>query len=325
MSISRREFLEATAIGSLAAGPLTAASEGKNGMPTRVLGKTGARVSILAMGGGSRFLMYQQEDQAVEAVHKALDSGITYIDTADDYSNHLSERRIGMALKGRRSGVFLATKLSNRNGAESFRVVEESLKALDTDHVDLLHIHALLKADDLAVIEAKGGVLEQLLKMRDQKMTRFIGVTSHFDPTVLKTALERHDFDCTQMALNGALVGMDSGKGGMVPNKAIQTSFETVALPVANRKKMGVLAMKVFAQEALLAGAPTEKLLTYTLSLPITAAVVGMPKLEHIADNARVAKAFKPMAKEEMERMSGGLSRQYKASLDRFFSTHVDA
>jgi len=325
MSISRREFLEATAIGSLAAGPLTAAEDGKTGLPTRVLGKAGAQVSILAMGGGSRFLMYQQHDQAVEAVHKALDSGITYIDTADDYSNHLSERRIGMALKGRRSGVFLATKLSNRNGAESFRVVEESLKALDTDHVDLLHIHALLKADDLAVIEAKGGVLEQLLKMRDQKMTRFIGITSHFDPTVLKMALERHDFDCTQMALNGALVGMDSGKGGMVPNKAIQTSFETVALPVANRKKMGVLAMKVFAQEALLAGAPTEKLLTYTLSLPITAAVVGMPKLEHIADNARVAKAFKPMAKEEMERMSGGLSRQYKASLDRFFSTHVDA
>ena len=286
MSISRREFLEATAIGSLATGPLAAADGGKSGMPTRVLGKTGARVSILAMGGGSRFLMYAQDDQAVEAVHKALDSGITYIDTADDYSNHLSERRIGMALKGRRNGVFLATKLSNRKGAESFRVVEESLKSLDTDHVDLLHIHALLTEDDLKAIEAKGGVLEQLLKMRDQKMTRFIGITSHFDPTVLKMALERHDFDCTQMALNGALVGMDSGPRGMIPNKALKTSFETVALPVANRKKMGVLAMKVFAQEALLGGAPTEKLLTYTLSLPITAAVVGMPKLEHIADNA---------------------------------------
>jgi len=288
-----------------------------------VLGKTGARVSILAMGGGSRFLMYRQDDQAVEAVHKALDLGITYIDTADDYSNHLSERRIGMGLKGRRNGVFLATKLTNRDGAQSLRIVEESLKALDTDHVDLLHIHALLGEDDLAAIEAKGGVLEQILKMRDQKMTRFIGITCHFDPSVLKMALERHDFDCTQMALNGALVGMEANR--MVPNKGLKTSFETVALPVANRKQMGVIGMKVFAQEALLGGAPPEKLLTYTLSLPVTAAVVGMPKLEHIEDNVRVAKAFKPMPKDEMQRMSGGLSRQYKASLDRFFSTHVDA
>ena len=81
--------------------------------------------------------------------------------------------------------------------------MEKSLKAFQTDRLDLLHIHALLGDDDLAKIEAKGGVLDQVLKMRDQKMTRFIGITSHYDPTTLKTALERHDFDCTQMALNG--------------------------------------------------------------------------------------------------------------------------
>src|SRR5258708_1584943 len=206
MSISRSEFLEATAIGSVTVGPLTAAENGETGMPTRVLGKTGARVSILAMGGGSRFLMYPDDDKAVAAVKKVLDLGITYIDTADDYSNHLSERRIGMALKGRRNGVFLATKLSNRDGAESFRIVEESLKSLQVDQIDLIHIHSLQTPEDLARIEAKGGVLEQLRKMRDQKMTRFIGITSHYDPTVLKTALERHDFDYTQMALNGAMV-----------------------------------------------------------------------------------------------------------------------
>src|SRR5258708_37900362 len=165
MSISRREFLEATAIGGVTAGPLAAAKTGKTGLPARVLGKTGARVSILAMGGGSRFLMYRQDDQAVEAVQKALDLGITYIDTADDYSNHLSERRIGMALKGRRNGIFLATKLSNRDGAESFRIVEESLKSLQVDRLDLVHIHSLQTPEDLARIEAKGGVLEQLMKM----------------------------------------------------------------------------------------------------------------------------------------------------------------
>ena len=323
MSISRREFLETTAAGGLAAGALTAAAPGHTGIPTRVLGKTGARVSILAMGGGSRFLKYPDDDQAVAAVKKVLDLGITYIDTADDYSNHLSERRIGMALKGRRNGIFLATKLSNRDGAESFRIVEESLKSLQVDHVDLLHIHSLQTPEDLAKIEAKGGVLEQLMKMRDQKMTRFIGITCHFDPTVLKTALERHDFDCTQMALNGALVGMEGNR--MVVNRAMPVSFQMVALQVANRKKMGVIAMKVFAQEALLAGATPEKLLYYSMSLPVTTAVVGMPKLEHIDENVRLAKAFKPLPKHEMESLSGSLSRKYKASLDRFYRTHVDA
>ena len=131
-------------------------------------------------------------------------------------------------------------------------LVEGESEGLQTDQLDLLHIHSLTEEDDLAQIEAKGGVLDQILKMRDQKMTRFIGITSHTDPAVLKTALERHDFDCTQMALNAGLVGMKNGKGGMVTNDAIKTSFETIALPVANRKKMGVIAMKVFAQDALI-------------------------------------------------------------------------
>ena len=320
MSISRRKFLEASAAGSLAAGRLTA--DDKGAIPTRVLGKTGARVSILAMGGGSRFLQYPDDEKAIESVHKLLDAGVTYIDTADDYSNHLSERRIGMALKGRRSGVFVATKLSDRDGARSFGIVEESLKALQMDHVDLLHIHSLQSPEDLQRIEAKGGVLEQVMKMREQKMTRFIGITSHYDPSVLKTALERHDFDCTQMALNGALVGMTNG---MTPNRAMPDSFQTLALPVAIRKGMGVIAMKVFAQAALLAGAPPEKLLYYSMSLPVTTAVVGMPKLEHVDQNIRLAKAFQPMPKSDMDEFSRTLSHQYKASLDRFFRDHVDA
>jgi len=117
-------------------------------------------------------------------------------------------------------------------------------------------------------------------------------------------------------------VGMQSTR--MVPNPDIKSSFETVALPVANRKNMGVIAMKVFAQEALVGAAAPEKLLSYSLSLPVTAAVVGMPKLEHIDANVSIARSFRPLSKEEMQRMSGGLSKQYKASIDRFFSTHVD-
>jgi len=325
MSISRRKFLETTAAGALAAGSLSAAAKGGSEMPTRALGKTGVHVSILAFGCGSRYLKYDDE-QAVQAVHKAMDMGITYFDSADDYGkDHRSETLVGKAIKGRRDGLFLATKLSNRNPEKSFSIVEASLKAFDIERLDLLHIHALLGDDDLAKLEEKGGVIDQVLKMRDQKLTRFIGITSHMDPTTLKSALERHDFDCTQMALNGALVGMKNGKGGMVPNEEIKTSFETLALPVANRKKMGVIAMKVMAQDALIGPADPGKLMSYSLSLPVSAVVIGMPKLEHIEENARMAKAFQPMPVPERKKMSGELSTKYKAQLDQFFSDHVDA
>ena len=189
----------------------------------------------------------------------------------------------------------------------------------------LIHIHSLTTEDDLTQIEAKGGVLEQLLKLRDEKLMRFIGITSHTDPVVLRTALERHNFDCTQMALNGARTGMKSGAGGMVPNPEMTTSFESTALPVATRKNMGVIAMKVFAQDALLPHAPADKLLHYSLSLPVATAVVGMPKLEHISANVQTAKSFQPLSRHEREQISSGLVATKKAELDRFFQTHRDS
>lgn len=324
MSISRREFLETAAVASLAAGPLGAGSA--TPLPTRTLGKTGARVSILAFGSGSRFLSYQDDDEAIGVLRKALDAGITYIDTADDYGkDHLSERRIGQAIKGRRDGIFLATKLSNRDGRASQRIVEESLKALQVDHVDLLHIHSLTSPEDLARIEEKGGVLDQVRKMRDQKMTRFIGITCHADPVALKSALERHDFDCTQMALNAGMVAMMNGSTGMVPNPQMKPCFETLALPVAVSKRMGILGMKVFAQDALVGQAQPEKLLYYTLSLPVAAAVVGMPKPALVDENIRLARAFKPLPASEMKSMASALSQKNKQALERLFRQHVDA
>jgi uncharacterized protein len=318
MGVSRRTFL-----GTMAAAGVAAAGPA---MPTRVLGKTGAKVSILAFGGGSRYMQYKEEDEALAALNHALDLGITYIDTADDYGrNHLSEQRIGKVLKGRREGIFLATKVSPRDPDAASRSFEASLKALGMDRVDLLHIHSVTSMDDLAKIEEKGGVWDLVNKWKDQKMTRFIGITGHADPAALKAALERHDFDCTQMALNAGTVAMMNGQGGMVPNPKVQACFETMALPVAQKKKMGVLAMKIFAQEALVGQAPVDKLLQYTLSLPITAAVVGMPKREQIADNARIAKAFAPMPPSEMKRMSESLSSKNKTALDLWFRDHLDA
>lgn len=335
MSISRRRFLGTTigttigttTIGTLAATSGIAAEDSvaSNALPKRTLGKTGARVSILAMGGGSRFLMYKDEDKALEALNRAFDLGITYMDTAYGYGNGLSETRVGKVMKDRRKGIFLATKINKRPGDEAMRILEGSLKRLQTDHVDLIHIHSLAGEDDLKAIEAPDGVLNALLKLRDQKVTRFIGITSHSDPTVLATALERHDFDCTQMALNAALVGMKNGAGGMEINQAMKPSFQTVALPVANRKKMGVIAMKVFAQDGLAGQVEPQKLLDYSLSLPVSLAVAGMPKLEFIEQNVAWAKAFTPMPKAEMKELSRRLSDKNKTALDTFFASHVDA
>jgi aryl-alcohol dehydrogenase-like predicted oxidoreductase len=326
MKISRREFLGTAALTGVAANTVGTAGADTGALPTRVLGRTGARVSILAMGGGSRFLMYKDEDKALEALNRAFDLGITYMDTAYGYGDGLSEERVGKVMKTRRDGIFLVTKINKRKGDEAQRVLEGSLKRLQTDHLDLIHVHSLTDEHDLADVEAPDGVLKVLLKLRDQKVTRFIGITSHTDPAVLKTALERHDFDCTQMALNAARVGMASGKNGMVPNEAMKISFEDVALPVARRKKMGVIAMKVFAQEALVGQAPVEKLLYYSLSLPgVTLAVAGMPKFEYIDQNVALVKAFKLLPPAEMKQLSGHLADHNKAALDRFFSTHVDA
>ena len=320
MDISRRVFLSTAALTGMAA----RASAGP--MPTRVLGRTGAHVSILAMGGGSRFLMYKDEDKALEALNHAFDLGITYMDTAYSYGDGLSEERVGKVMKTRRKDIFLATKIENRNGGEAQRILEGSLKRLQTDHLDLIHVHSLTGEKDLAAIEAPDGVLNVLLKLREQKVTRFIGITSHTDPAVLKTALERHDFDCTQMALNAARAGMKNGAHSMVPNEALKISFEDAALPVARARNLGVIAMKVFAQEALVGQAPPEKLLYYAMSLPgVTAAVAGMPKLEFINQNVALAKAFKPLPPAEMKQLSGVLADRNKAALDRFFSRHIDA
>lgn len=326
MSISRRQFFETAAAGTAAASAFAAEVDKKTGMPMRVLGRTGAKVSILGFGSGSRFLMYKDEDKAGEALNKALDLGITYVDTAAGYGNGQSEERIGKFLGDRRKNIWLVTKVAERKADDAKRQIERSLKLLRTDHVNLLHIHSLLDDDDLAKIEAKDGVLNVLYKLRDQKVARNIGITCHGDPTVLKKALERHDFDSTQMALNAARQGQGRGGGAMKPGeKPAEGSFETIALPVALKKKMGITAMKVFAQEQLVGKAPIQKLLSYVWSLPIAAAMAGMPKLEYLEENIRLAKAFQPMKPAEMRFLSENLSERYKWAIDRHFRDHVDA
>ncbi|MGA2434897.1 MAG: aldo/keto reductase [Bryobacteraceae bacterium] len=313
MNISRRQFLESAALAAAAARTVAGAAPI---MPTRVLGSTGVRVSILAFGAGSRFLSYQREE-ALAILSRALDAGVNYIDTCENYGKGESESRIGELMPARRGDVFLATKLGPRGYDDAMRTIEASLKRLRTGCVDLVHIHNLQGAEDVEKIGAKGGAYEALLKIREQKMTRFIGITSHTDPGALKTALERFPFDCTQIALNAAQ------RGGLATG--MNAGFETLALPVAVSKKIGIIAMKAFAQDELKGQAPAGKLIYYCLSLPIATVSIGMPTREMLDQNIALAKAFQPLPAGEMDRLSTELSGKFKASLDGFFHHHIDA
>jgi uncharacterized protein len=296
--VSRRKFLEGLAIGSAAGvGILTGFPGTAEGavkrLPHRMLGQTGESVSILAFGGGSRFGMYKDKEAALAALNRALDLGITYVDTAHGYGgpNGESERRIGEVLKTRRKGIFLATKIENRTRDGFMRDLETSLKRLQMDQVDLVHIHSLSFADDLAKIEAPDGAMKGLIEAKEQKLARFIGMTSHTDGPTLATAIGRHPLDCVQMALNASRNG----------------KFEETALPAARRKKLGIIAMKIAGQEFLLGEGPgktnIDELLSYSVSLPVTTGVIGMPKVADIDHNTSLLRHFKRLNEDAMNRI----------------------
>ena len=312
---SRRKFLGKLALGGAAGASLPllntfAATAGKSKLPHRTLGHTGAKVSILAFGCGSRFLMYNEED-GISALNHALDLGIDYVDTAYAYGDGVSETRVGKVMATRRKEVWLATKVPDRTRDAFLSRLEASLKRLQTDHVDLVHIHSLGFADDLAKVEAADGALKGALEAKEQKMARFIGITSHTDGATMAQAIERHPFDCVQMALNPSANG----------------KFENTALVAANKKGLGVIAMKVYGQEFLIgseAGKTDAKtLLRFAMSLPVSAAVAGMPKVEMLEENVEVARNFQPYSTDEMGRLRQDLGISGRG-LEKKLVGHLD-
>lgn len=312
--LTRREFLEQTTA-SVAVVPVLLGTAGAaEKIPQRDFGRNGVKVPILAFGCGSRFLAYKDEDEALRILNDAIDSGITYLDTAAAYGKGESEVRVGKVMKTRRKDVFLATKIPEtartRDGA--LREFEQSLKRLQTDRVDVLHLHSLKEAEDLKEIEARDGALKALYELRDQKAARLIGMTSHTNGAVMATAITRHDLNAVQMAMN--------------PSRALQ--FEELALPAATRKRLGIICMKVAAQDKLLgegAGrAAMAWLIRYAWSLPVSTAVVGMPKPEFIRENLAAARAFTPLTPQEIEQLRRQVAPS-QARIETFFANHLDA
>ena len=316
--LTRRKFLEKLGVGTAAGmgySLLGEWAEGRaanpNALPARPLGRTGAKVSILAFGCGSRFLMYEDEAEALAILNHAIDSGITYLDTAYAYGDGKSETRVGKVMATRRKEAWLATKIPDRTRDDFMRRLDASLKRLQTDHVDLLHIHGLGHAEDLAKIEAPDGALKALLEAREQKMTRAIGMTSHTSGQVLAQAIQKHDLDCVQMALNASQNGR----------------FEELALPAAHAKNLGVIAMKVTGQEFLLKNDTgkegIDSLLRYSMSLPVTTAVVGMPRKEMLDHNIEIARTFTALPESDMDNLRKTLQPS-RTDLEKRLTGHYD-
>ncbi len=208
-------------------------------MPTRNLGKTGYKVGIFSLGGQAALERANNFDGAVPIIERALDLGVNYFDTSSIYGGpeRWSEQYYGQVMKSRRGEAFLATKTKERTREGSLRMIETSLKLMNTDHVDLWQLHDVGLPADVDAIFAKGGAMEALVEMQEQKVVRFLGVTGHYRPDALMDAINRHPFDTILMALNAA--------------DAHIYSFTDQLLPLAVEKQMGIIGMKVPARGRL--------------------------------------------------------------------------
>ena len=217
-------------------------------------------------------------------INRALDLGVNYIDTAR-YGRGISQQYIGEVMKTRRDEVFLATKSRDRTRDGSLALLEESLTSLQTDHLDLWQLHNISRMEDLDQIFAKDGAIEAFTKARDEKITRFLGITGHADPDVLIEGLNRFDFDTILLALN--------------PADPHILSFQDRLLPLANQKGMGIIGMKIPARGRLFrqGGITSMKdAMTYTLTKPVHTVIIGCDTVEQVEENIQIAKDFQPMS-----------------------------
>jgi aryl-alcohol dehydrogenase-like predicted oxidoreductase len=298
---TRREFLKtiaatAAAIKSVSAGSLAASgppsTHDAKGLPTAVLGKTGAVVPRIGIGLGSRFCAVEDTDRALDILNAALDHGFYYWDTAYNYTNKtiVSEERLGMVLKDRRREVFLATKFEARDYDGVMRQLEDSLKRLRTDHLDLYQVHGLESLQDLDKLAAPGGALDALHEIRDRKVTRFIGFSGHLDAGAMAEAARRCEFDTMLIALNH----YQERKG----------DFEGGAIPAAAARGMGVMIIKSIRPRETVKDLAAEDLIRYALSLPgVHSAVIGTDSVEVVRKNAALLKSFRPLPPGDMKRI----------------------
>ena len=318
----RREFVRsaAAAAGIVALSSLMPAEEktpASNGMIYRKLGRTGERVSAIGLGGYHLGLTTVDEPESIRLIHQAIDGGINFLDNCWDYNGGDSEVRMGKALAsgGYRGKIFLMTKLDGRTKVEAARQIDESLKRLQTDHIDLMQIHEVIRLDDPDRVFAEGGAMEALNDAKKAGKIRFIGFTGHKDPLVhlrmLDEARKRNFlFDTVQMPLNV----MD----------AHFRSFGHDVLPVLVREGIAPLGMKCFGDRNILDSktiTPIEGL-HYCLNLPVAVQITGIDSQQVLDQAFEAARTFKPMTEAQVsaildktrEAAQGGKFEFYKVS-----------
>jgi len=332
-SMTRRQYLSLTAAATvgatLGACHINSLQKEKPTVQKRILGRTGVEVPIIGFGTGSLFQRAYQnrDDEAVQLLNHAADLGITWFDTAHIYGiEGWSEKTVGRVLKTRRKEIFVTTKIRGNKYDEIMRQLEISLKRLQTDYIDLLHVH-WLRPDEVDILGEKGYSVETYYKLREQKVVRFIGVSSHDQPVQMKRFIERYDFDCVQLVLNAATLGVLEPGWRLAPEVS-SPSFEAITVPAAQKNTMGIIAMKTLGYGHLLANGPdkadAQTLIRYAWSLPIASAIVGMTSTENVEQNASWASAFRKMPKDKMHELSNRLSSANKVALDSFFAHHSD-
>ena len=292
-------------------------------MKYRVLGSTGERVSMVGVGG---FHLSKPADAqlAIRIVRMALENGINFLDNSWDYAEGESERRMGLALRdGYRDKAFLMTKIDGRTAQSATQQLEQSLERLQTDHVDLMQLHEVIRMSDVDRVFAQGGALESLLKAREQGKLRYIGFTGHKSPEIHKHMLDVADqhnfrFDTLQMPLNV----MD----------AHYHSFEKIVLPLAQQKQMGILGMKPMGDPFILESktVSARECLHYAMSLPVSVTITGIDSMEILQQALDVVENFTPLTPAERASLLAktadaardGQSELYKSS-QHFDSTSV--
>ncbi|QRN99788.1 aldo/keto reductase [Archangium violaceum] len=301
MDSSRREFLQLAGIAALAAGAGVAgeaeadqgsAAPAPDAIPMRPFGKTGVKVSALGIGG-FHIGAPKDEQVGIRIIQEALDAGINFLDNAWDYNKGRSEEIMGKALQGgRRDKAFLMTKVCTHGRGKdvAMKQLEDSLRRLQTDHLDLWQIHEVVYANDPELHFKKGGVVEALELAKKQGKVRFVGFTGHKHPD-LHLEMLRHGFpfDAVQMPLN-------------VFDGTFR-SFEQRVLPEVLRRKMAPLGMKSLSgnAEPVKKGVVTpQEAIRYAMSLPVAVTISGIDSPEVLQQNLAIARGFKPMTKEEM-------------------------
>jgi predicted aldo/keto reductase-like oxidoreductase len=297
--VTRRKFLEMAVATTLATSvrgaekmPLQSNVETSGGMTYRTLGRTGEKVSSIGIGG--YHLGRPSEQESIRIVRTAIDNGVNFLDNCWDYNNGDSEVRMGKALRdGYRQRAFLMTKIDGRTKAAATQQLEESLRRLQTDHIDLLQFHEIIRMDDPERVFAPGAALDVVLAAKKAGKVRYIGFTGHKSPDIHLKMLEtarahQFHFDSVQMPLNVMDAHFDS--------------FQKKVLPVLVKEEIGVLGMKPMGDKIILTSKAVEPIecLHYSMNLPTSVVITGCDSMDILEQALKAARTFRPMNEQQV-------------------------